>query len=186
LFQNACEDAVSAKYWHTNIEEPAMMIISGARGVAGFLDGDANICESGSAHLATYGLPNVALGSESGGKARAGSSTDNRPQPNHPPPKKQRVEKVRNNGGDPRQQPGPSKDAKMGPDGRYLSNRYGNMLCVAFNNGTCNDTKRGNPICSKDPSVRHNCSICLNGSHGAHECKGASKNDKRATFAKKK
>jgi hypothetical protein len=162
VFRMAVDDVISAKYWHVNLEEPALLILTGSRSSATFLDGDATVCDSSSSHLATSGSPGFTLAGGSGSRG-SGPAKDNRPpQKGQPPAKKPRIEP-----------PAASKSgrsANIGSDGRFVTNRQGNQLCYGFNAGTCIG-KKGNPTCPNSTTYRHNCSICLDCSHNATECK---------------
>jgi hypothetical protein len=169
VFSVAVEDALAAKYWHINIEEPALLILAGCRSTAAFLDGDAAVADSSLSHLATSGTPGLALVADSGARG-SGRSSDSRPPPSNQAPKRAKTGSgpsvpYVSPGGGARQKLG----AKIGPDGRYTTNRSGNYLCVSFNAGSC-ESKKGNPICPKDVRNRHNCSVCLSGDHSAQEC----------------
>ena len=62
--------------------------------------------------------------------------------------------------------PGPKKKAKKAPrvhnvsDGVYTTNRRSIQLCADFNKGTCTETT-ANHRCSRNPSLSHQCSKCL-------------------------
>jgi hypothetical protein len=172
VFMKAAEEV---KYWHVNIEEPAMLIITGSRATSGFLDGDAVVCDNSLAHLATHGTPGFAFVADSGsrGSGRSAPAQDRRPPANHPPPKRQAILDI----------PGGKRQHNV-VDGKYTTNRAGVELCILFNSGSCSSTK-GNPVCPVNPARRHNCSACLGGDHGAHECKKQSTTQHARTFATK-
>jgi hypothetical protein len=171
VFMKAVEEH---KYWHTNVEEPALLIITGSRSPSGFLDGDATIADNSMAHIATYGSPGFAFVADSGARSSGRASfvgppaSDRRPPVNDQPPKRHAPAQ---NNSDPR--PMGAKGAGIGPDGRYLTNRKGHHLCVAFNRGECKGNKVGNPVCPVDATKRHNCSICMGFDHGAQQCKAS-------------
>jgi hypothetical protein len=158
VFSKATEDS---KYWHLNVEEPALLIVTGSRGTDNFLDGDAPVCMSSSLHLATHGTPGFAFAADAGNRHSKHAVADRRPPASAPPTKRRAIED--------------KPDAKQHnmTDGKYTTNRSGNALCISFNNGSCVNAKKGNPVCPKEASRRHNCSTCLSAFHGAHECTGA-------------
>jgi hypothetical protein len=161
IFKMATEGGASeAKYWHINIEEPCVLIIAGRYSTAEFLEGDAPVCAASSAHIATAGTPGSYVVADNGGSAAR------RPPAQQPPPKRQAtVDRA------PKQQLPPR--AKTGPaiekDGKYVTNRVGNYLCINFNAGMC-PAKKGAHVCPKDDKLRHNCNLCLSSSHGANTC----------------
>ena len=53
--------------------------------------------------------------------------------------------------------------------GVFTTNRTGTRLCAAFNQGCCTASTSNN-ACPHDPNARHQCSICLQVGHGAHQC----------------
>jgi hypothetical protein len=52
----------------------------------------------------------------------------------------------------------------------FKSNRKGKSLCAAFNQGSCAYSATS-MICPKNPSEMHQCSRCLDPSHGAQSCR---------------
>ena len=67
--------------------------------------------------------------------------------------------------------PPPAKIIKQNDvDGNsFKSNRKGKRLCEAFNQGTC-PHDLASISCPKDRSQAHQCSRCLDTTHGAHAC----------------
>ena len=131
-----------------------MLVLTGAVNPGAFLDGDSNVAESSSAHLATFGTPGLALlpagprGSGTPKRPAAGAVAD--PPPPHKTPR-----------GD--KGAGKKPDLSSMQNFRYLKNRMGNPICEAYQAGTC----QGNGInCSADPNKRHLCAKCL-GMHPA-------------------
>ena len=51
----------------------------------------------------------------------------------------------------------------------FVSNRRGRKLCDAFNTGAC-VLNLQNAVCPNDGTLVHQCSRCLDTSHGAHAC----------------
>jgi hypothetical protein len=155
IFRKAADEH---RYWHQNVEEPAMLIITGKFSTDGFLDGDAPISSSSHAHLATHGTPGLALGGGGGGKGTPRQALpDYRPPAQAPPQKRKAIE----------DRPGSKQHNVSG--GRFTTNRSGNSLCMSFNSGNCTGTA-GNIMCPVDSPRRHNCSLCLSPDHGAHAC----------------
>eukprot|EP00971_Amphidinium_carterae_P063674 1260013-Amphidinium_carterae.2 len=58
----------------------------------------------------------------------------------------------------------------VGSDGRLTHNRRGRPLCSGYQTGEC-AVADGDGSCSRDPALKHQCSICLSFSHGAHNCR---------------
>ena len=153
LFTKAVKDYA---YWDEHLKEPCLLICSRARPVDCFVDGDCQVASSSSSHLATFG----AIGEADFGTSRKrphGNPTDL-------------------GGKKPRGAPAPPTSTSASASGnssgqRHLTNRAGNVLCTAFNAGSCG----GKGIqCPKDSSHRHLCNICL-GPHsaaGPPACKG--------------
>ena len=54
-------------------------------------------------------------------------------------------------------------------NGEYTANRSGNALCAAFQTGACGQFV-GNHMCPTDRTKKHQCSICLDSSHGKASC----------------
>ena len=67
---------------------------------------------------------------------------------------------------------------------RHKTNNSGTFLCPGFNDGGC--TKKLGNRCAKDKNAAHQCSICLDNRHGAHECPRLQKNKKSKGAAKRK
>jgi hypothetical protein len=162
VFRKSTGDSMepsAARYWHTNLEEPCLLIVAGARRVDGFIDGDASVCASGSGHMATQGSPAFALHDVGVSNARQSvAASDRRPPAAAPPAKRRALEDT------------PAGVKANIVDGRFVTNRSGNTLCFSFNAGSCESSSKGNIVCPKDPSRRHSCSKCLSSAHGAHEC----------------
>ena len=73
------------------------------------------------------------------------------------------------------QQVGPTKDA----NGHYITNKNGETLCPWFGRGHC-DPATGSSRCPHDPSLSHQCYICLQNSHpGSEHGKGKGKGAKK-------
>ena len=51
----------------------------------------------------------------------------------------------------------------------FNANRRGKRLCAAFNKGKCIPSISGN-LCPKDSYSVHQCTRCLDSSHGANTC----------------
>jgi hypothetical protein len=155
-FQHA-EDEV--KYWHPELEEPALIAISGNRSSQGFVDSDAHISESSGSHITTCGAPSMALSWDGSGGARQ-SQQDRRPPAKHQPPKRAALAIT--------DMPPKVKKVHNVENGKYTTNRGGHSLCLSFNAGACG--LPGNVVCPKDSDRRHNCNLCLSADHGAQNC----------------
>jgi hypothetical protein len=145
------------KYWHPELEEPAMIAISGNRTSYGFVDGDARVSETSGAHIATSGTPGMALCSDAGGSARQ-SQADRRPPAKPQPPKRPTLAIADK----------PTRKVHNVANGKYITNRGGHVLCLAFNAGACGFP--GQVICPNDSERRHNCNSCLSADHCAQNC----------------
>jgi hypothetical protein len=133
-------------YWHTNIEIPAMLVLSKSRNSAVFLDGDAEAASSSLVHVATRYAPNQELSLP----AASAPSRVARGPPDRvaPTPKK------------------PKTTHSLGSDGNFNANRSGTGLCPLFNLGTCTKVLV-NGWCGTN---RHQCSKCLSPDHPATSC----------------
>jgi hypothetical protein len=140
-------------FWHENLIEPCMLILTKVRSSGVFVDGDSPICESSMSHLATFGTPGFAYVAD-------GSSSSSTRQSAGSQPVKQKREA-------PNSQAPAAKVAKQHnvSNGLFTTNRWGNTLCHGFQNGSCKAT--GGQICPKDSSRRHCCAKCLSALHGA-------------------
>jgi WD40 repeat protein len=154
VFQHA-EDEV--KYWHPELEEPALIAISGNRSSSGFVDGDALVSESSGAHIATSGTPGMVLLPDASGGARL-SQQDRRPPAKPQPPKRPTLAIADR----------PVRRQHNVENGKFITNRSGHVLCLAFNSGACGAA--GSMICPKDPERRHNCNLCLSTDHSTTSC----------------
>jgi hypothetical protein len=164
VFKRSAGDALdpsAARYWHLNLEEPCLLIVSGARRIDGFIDGDASVCTSSAAHMATQGSPAFSL-HDAGVPSNRLLAADRRPPARAPPAKRSNRA---------------LEDTPVGAkakieNGKFTTNRAGHGLCSVFNSPAgCPGLKKGNPLCPKDSSLRHHCSNCLSCTHGSHECK---------------
>ena len=57
--------------------------------------------------------------------------------------------------------------SRQGADGRFTHNRKGGPLCHGFQDGSCGP----GVYCPK--GYKHQCAICLDNRHGAHECRNS-------------
>ena len=74
-----------------------------------------------------------------------------------------------------RDHPGPKRPAPAASSSNSVNelhqhNRAGLNLCHAFNNGSCVSSSKGNAVCPRDSTRRHQCSYCLQVGHGRHNC----------------
>jgi hypothetical protein len=154
VYEQATEGAYALKYWHQQVEVRAVLILSRARQLAEYLDGDAQVAAGSSSHIATsYSTPADIGLAEPG--ARAQKATP-------PPPTK------RPHGGDGAPPAKKTKTAKVKEfhhnvsAGEFSTNRTNRKLCNSFQTSQCT-----NPACPQ----AHQCSKCLAMSHGSAECK---------------
>jgi hypothetical protein len=140
-------------YWHENLIEPCMLILTKVRSSGVFVDGDSPVCDSSMSHLATFGTPGFAYVADS-------SSSSSTRQSAGPQPAKQK----RESHGSPAP---PAKAPKQHnvSNGLFTTNRWGNELCNGYQNGSCKSTS--GQVCPRDGSRRHCCAKCLSSSHGA-------------------
>ena len=161
-YEMATESFHSVRYWAEQFERPGMQILTGARFIRDFLDGDAVIAANSDNHISTsYATPSdVGLandgtpatradhkkrpatggggGGAGGGGGGSGGGRKRSRSEDKPPPKQ-------------------SHAAHNVSNGSYLTNRNNKQLCNAFQDGKCT-----NKNCPRG----HQCSKCL-GNHGA-------------------
>jgi hypothetical protein len=158
------------EFWHLHVEEPCLLIVTRARSTGLFLDGDAPVCDSSGAHLATFGSPGFAFVADaSGGNSSsrgAGAASSNKPQQQHAQQPPARQSKA-SSSGTPRGGAGAGVGSKVHnvTNGRFTTNRYGNPICVNFQSDSCKS--KGGINCPVDGSRRHVCNRCLSSGHGA-------------------
>jgi hypothetical protein len=150
-----------AQYWHLNVEEPSLLIITNARKAGVFMGGDAPVCDSNYLHLATSGTPGFALVADKGSSSSS-RGDGGRPQ-QQPPAKRQHVAAAPPKRNDASR--GQSSGSQIVANGKYIANRGGNPLCILFQSGSCDKAMGIN--CPKDSSRRHLCNVCLSSSHGS-------------------
>jgi hypothetical protein len=140
-------------YWHENLIEPCMLILTKVRTSGLFVDGDSPVCDASTSHLATFGTPGFAFVADS-------SSSSSTRQSAGPQPAKQKHQLQSS-------QAPPAKLQKQHnvSNGLFTTNRYGNVLCLQYQTGNCTGTN--GQICPKDGSRRHGCAKCLSTSHGS-------------------
>ena len=74
-----------------------------------------------------------------------------------------------------RDRPAPkTRKHNLKADGNYATNRSGVPLCVGWQDGTCTESAPGTHICLRDRRSVHQCSKCLDGNHGAKDCRSDS------------
>jgi hypothetical protein len=159
IFQMALDESA---FWHENLQEPCILILTKSRQSGSFLDGDCPVAVSAGGHLATFGTPGFAFVADSSG-GDGGHRVAQRSE--QAPPTRSIADK-------PRDAPKP-KRPKMEPvleNGRLKTNRSGNTLCVAFQTGGCSQAGGASGIeCPHNKEHRHLCNKCL----GLHPGEGA-------------
>ena len=160
-FEMATLSTYCLNYWRENVEMPAVLILTNARQLGDYLDGDASVASSSSAHIATsYATPaEVGLSATSASTRQA--PTGRRPaqdEADEPPVKKRK--------------PADKKKLKAKADqhnvenGLYVTNRAGRKLCSAYQSGKCTNTS-----CQ----LAHQCYRCLGSGHAGEACKATPK-----------
>ena len=144
-------------YWHESVETPCLMIISNARKVGHFLDGDATVAASADAHMATQHTPYMEVGVASGSAIQVANRPAQRrgaaapaPHADEPPTKKPKAQGKRPLAS--------SEPAHNVSNGQFTTNRRNVKICTQFQSGACT-RKRCN--------AAHQCAICLSPAHGA-------------------
>ena len=131
-------------WWKKEFETPAILIVTRIQNLSDSIGGDAPI-QQGRANLASVHAQAVAQAFQGSG---AQGSRNSPPAPTRPT----KIKKT--------------KKAQQSSGSGMATNRSGKRLCDAFQNGRCSETLP-NGVCANNPSEVHQCSRCLQPSHGA-------------------
>ena len=130
-------------WWKKEFETPAILIVTRIQNLSESIGGDAPI-QQGRANIASV---HAQQGSGAQGSGAQGSRNS--------PPAPTRPTKIKK-----------TKKAQQSSGSGMATNRSGKRLCDAFQNGRCSETL-SNGVCANNPSEVHQCSRCLQPSHGA-------------------
>ena len=159
-FEMATVSTYCLNYWRENVEMPAVLILTNARQLGDYLDGDASVASSSSAHIATsYATPaEVGLSTTS---ATRQAPTGRRPahdDTEEPAGKKRKAAD--------KKKPKAKADQHNVENGVYVTNRAGRKLCSFYQTGKCTNTS-----CQQ----AHQCNRCLGPGHTGEACKAIPK-----------
>lgn len=151
-FEQATEGYTQIQYWYEQVERPAQMILAHSRTMDDYLDGDAVIAATSSAHIAT----SCATPADVGLAGDTGKAQRDRKRPGNgdtgtPPPKAPKVAPV-------------VKGLQHNVTGRkYTTDRNGRKFCVSF------QTAAG-CVHGKKCQLAHQCNKCLLPTHAGDTC----------------
>ena len=141
-------------FWKEEIEEPALLILSRTQSLSSMIGDDVHIDQAMKEHRDTATM----VSPTSPAPIKRQGPSDN------PTPRKQ--QKTRSH---------------SVSNGKFTHNRSGVPLCNGFNAGTCNETSNGIK-CNKNPSLVHQCNLCLSIDHNGSTCTKAAPPSSHKTF----
>lgn len=132
---------VDRSWWAEEFSEAAMMLLARTSSLDAFVANDAPVQGGGGRHVVAPPLARAAPDGHRRGGDDAGQTVK----------KKNRV------------------DMSVVTNGEYSCNRSGKSLCSSYQTGACGPSV-GDRLCPQDRTKVHQCSLCLDGSHGKHQC----------------
>jgi len=132
-------------FWKTEVEDAALLIMTRATPRDEGLTGEAPIASRASEHVAAEmtflrGRGQAAPGGGAGVTPKRAARSRTRLPPGQ-------------------------RNYDIDNRGYHTNNRQGRALCNGFNQGSCSGH-----VCPADPERAHQCAICLDNRHGAHNC----------------
>ncbi len=145
VWRVAVEDS---DFWLREVQEKSILILTRTATLGRVLDGDAMVATHGAFVAAPPDLEPPTGRRRSRSRQRASAASSSRAV---------------------------ARQHNAGADGMMTTNRKGRRLCPGFQTGECDKLVDGKPgfLCSRDPSMSHQCAKCLSPLHGASSCNNA-------------